>query len=329
VRCLNDPLSIQVEIEAAVARLSPQSQLDARWEIARLPNHLEAGERVRALARADSKNETGLLVATDKRLFFLNTEAGSYGIKQTNLIPFAYDDVGQVAFDGDGVVITPRHVALTSGRRRALMSIGFGAVVGAGVAQLLPLSDTGGFLVGATTGAAAVIAAQLQIRRSPLAGPGWIAWLSGLTLQQTLTLKAVPPPEAAALFEYVGNRGGPLEDRVVDLADVRTRAAVASGASSGPSGQPERWAVALLGLGAALALVSIVAFLAVASIVDLCESSGWLWGALLLLPPLSAVLVAIGYWGTRSATVRNRGGWAWVPVGAAFIFVWLGSTGAC
>jgi hypothetical protein len=297
-----------------------------------LPTHLERGEQIGALARADSKNETGLFVATDRRLFFLNTESGSYFIKHTGLVAFAYDDVERLAFETDGVVVTPRGATPTASRGRATTRIVFGAVVGAAVGELVPGSVAGAvsFLLGAVVGGAVVVAAQVWTRKQPSAVPEWIARLSGLAPRRSLELKAVPPLEAGALYDYLGGRGGPLEDRILDLADVKTQAVVAAAEPPSGTGQPERWTMALIVLGAALAVASIVAFFAAASVLDLCKGGAqWLWGALLLGPPLSAVVVAVGYWGTRSAAVRNRSWWAWLPVAAAFIFVWLGSTAAC
>jgi hypothetical protein len=155
-------------------------------------------------------------------------------------------------------------------------------------------------------------------------------WLSNSVTRTAcwrgLKVHSVPPQEAAALYDYLGAPGRPLEGRVFDSADVKTRAALAAElAQVGP----EPWSVALIIAGAALALASLLAFFIAASTFDLCEKQpGWLW-AVLVGPLLSAVLVAVGVWGTRSVAVRKHGRWAWLPVGAAVLFIWIGLPASC
>lgn len=155
-------------------------------------------------------------------------------------------------------------------------------------------------------------------------------WLSNSVTRtarwQGLKVGSVPPQEAAALYEYLGAPGAPLEGRVVDHADLKTRAALAD--ELAPA-RAEPWSMALVIAGAALALASLVAFFIAASSFDLCEKQpGWLL-AVVAAPLLAAVLVATGTWGTRSVAVRKQGRWAWLPVGAAILFIWIGLPASC
>jgi hypothetical protein len=286
---------------------------------------------VGALARADAKNETGLLVATDKRLFFLNTESGSYFIKHTDVVEFHYDDVEQMTFDIDGVLITRRDAASTGGRRTALTRVAFGGLVGGGIASLVPASVSGTFLFlfGALVGGAAVAAAQRVTRNRRDAVPGWIRDLSGNDSQGTFRLDTIPPREAGAVYDYLGSTGGPLEGRITDLSDVRTRAAMAAADETGKTGEPERWAVASIALGAAVASASVLAFLVGASAADYCEAQPWWLFAILAGPLLGSVLVAVGFWGTRSPRLRNRAGWVWALIAASFFLTWIALPASC
>ncbi len=266
------------DLDAAVAALSEESRFAARWEIARLQRYLEPGERVGVLARASSHGDEGLLVATHRRLIFLNTMTGSYFTKHTTHGSFAYEDLGRLEFDADAITITPR----TTRRPTAMQQVWRGLV---------------------------------QINE----------WLSNSVTRTArwrgLTVRSVPPEEAAALYDYLAAPGRPLEGRVLDRANVKTRAALA--AELAPV-EPAWWSLALIIAGAALALASLLTFCIAASSFDLCEKQpGWLV-AVVAGPLLSAVLVAVGYWGTRSVAVHKHGRWAWLPVGAAALFIWIG-----
>jgi hypothetical protein len=320
--CFDGLLLSQTDVDTAVAQLLPESRIAARWEIERLPEHLEPGERVGALAMADAEGDPGLLGATDRRLFFLNTESDSHVIKHSKLVTFAYADVEQLAFEPDGVVVTRRADTVPSfPRRRALTRI----ALGAGLCGVLGASGTGAqglvsFLVGALLGGAAVAAAQVLTRRRSGAVPGWLAELSGVAPQLSFEFTAIPPQEAGALYEFLAAQGGPLEDRILDPGDVRTRAAIAA-AEFRATGQPERWAVASIRYGAVVAVAAVVAFFA-ASAAD-CEERPWWLYAILLGPVLATVLVAVGYWGTHSAEVRNRARWVWAVIAVSFFLTWI------
>lgn len=271
------------DLDAAVAALSEESRFAARGEIARLQNYLEPGERVGVLAGASSHGDEGLLVATDRRLLFLNTMTGSYFTKHTTHASFAYEDVGRLEFDADAIAITPRITTPATAMQQ----------VWRGLVQINEWLDN-------------------SVTRTS-------RW-------RGLTVRSVPPQEAAALYDYLAAPGRPLEGRVLDRADVKTRAALAA---ERPPVEPERWSVALVIAGATLALASLLAFFIAASRFDLCEKQpGWLW-TVVAGPLLSAALVAVGYWGTRSVAVRKHGRWAWLPVGAAVLFIWIGLPASC
>jgi hypothetical protein len=203
-------------------------------------------------------------------------------------------------------------------------------VGGAVVSRLpLPLAETVRFVLGAVVGGAAVMAAQLFTRRRPEAAPGWLGTMSGLGPRLSLELTAIPAQEAGALYEYVGARGGPIEGRILDPADVKTRAAIAAAEESRATGQPERWAVASLGVGAVVAVAAVVTFFASASSTDYCEEQPWWLYAILLGPPLATLLVAVGFWGTRSPELRNRAAWVWVLIAASFFLTWIALPASC
>jgi hypothetical protein len=271
------------DLDAAVAALSEETRFAARGEIARLDGYLEPGEQVGVLAGGSWSGDDGLLVATDKRLLFLNTMTGSYFTKHTTHASFAYEDVERIEFDGNAIAVTPR----------------------------------------ATTSPNAI--QQLWRRLVQIN-----EWLDDSTTRTSrwrgVRITSVPAQEAAALYDYVAAPGGPLAGRVLDRGDVKASAALA--AEHRPA-EPERWTVAVIATGTAIALAALVAFLIAASTYDLCQRQpNWLW-AVLAGPVVAAVLVAAGSWGTRSVALRKNGRWAWVPVGAAAVLIWIGLPASC
>lgn len=270
------------DLNAAVATLSEETRFAARGEIARLPRYLEPGEQVGVLAGASWQADEGLLVATDRRLLFLETMTGSYFTKHTTYASYAYDDLERLEFDGDTIAITRIREPAT-----ALQQIW---------RRLVEINEWLGDSVTRTS-----------------------RW-------RGLTVRSVPPQEAALLYDYLAGPGRPLEGRVLDPADVKERAALAA---ERPAVEPERWCVALIVSGATFAVASLSAFFIAAARFDLCEvQPGWFL-AVVIGPLLAAVLVAIGSWGTHSVAVRRHARWAWVPVGAACVFVWIGLPAAC
>jgi hypothetical protein len=238
---------------------------------------------VGVLAGASSHGDEGLLVATDRRLLFLNTITGSYFTKHTTHASFAYEDVERLEFAGDAIAIIPRISRPASAMQQVWR-------------RLVEINE----------------------------------WLDDSVTRSSrwrgFTARSVPPQEAAALYDYLAAPGGPLEGRVLDRADIKTQAALATQRSPG---EPERWSVALVVAGATVALTSLLAFFVAASRFDLCEKQpGWLL-AVVAGPLVSAVLVAIGLWGTGSVAVRKHGRWAWLPVGAAVLFIWIGLPASC
>jgi hypothetical protein len=271
------------DLDAAVAALSEESRFSARGEIARLPRYLEPGERVGVLAGASWYGDEGLLVATDRRLLFLNTMTGSYFSKHTTHPSFAYEDVERLEIDADGIAITPRVTAPATAMQQAWRWL----------VQINEWTDS-------------------SVTRSA-------RW-------RGLKLGSVPPQEAAAFYDYLAAPGRPLEGRVFDRADVQTQARLAT---ERPPAEAERWSVALIVSGTTVALASLLALFIAASTYDLCEKQpDWLL-AVLAGPLLAAVLVAGGVWGTRSVAVRKQGRWAWLPVGAAAVIIWIGLPASC
>jgi hypothetical protein len=87
--------------------------------------------------------------------------------------------------------------------------------------------------------------------------------------------------------------------------------------------------VAAIIVGAVVAVASVVAFFAGASAADYCEEQPpWLY-PILLGPPLGALLVAVGFWGTRSPRLRNRVGWVWALIAASFFLTWIVLPASC
>jgi hypothetical protein len=270
------------DLNVAVAALSEETRFAARGEIARLPRYLEPGERVGVLAGASSHGDEGLLVATERRLLFLNTITGSYFTKHTTHTSFAYEDLERLEFDADAIAITP--------------------------------------VVKPATAMQQVWRRLVQINE----------WLDDSVTRTSrwrgLEVQSVPPLEAAALYDYLAGPGRPLEGRVLDRAGVKEGAARAAEL---PPAKSERWSVASIVGGATVAIASLLAFFIAGSRFDLCEEQpGWFLGVV-VGPLLAAVLVAIGSWGTRSVAVRRHGRWAWLPVGAACVFIWIGLPAAC
>jgi Bacterial PH domain len=266
-----------------VAALCEESRFAARWELERLPRYLEPGERVGVLARASSDGDEGLLVATDRRLLFLNTITGSYFIRHTTKVVFAYEEVERVELKADAIVITPRETGRPTAMQQAWRTL-------------------------------------VQINE-------WLSDSSPRTARwRGLEVGSVPVQEAAALHEYLAAPGSPLEGRILDPTGVETRAALAG--EPAPTA-PERWSVACIVAGAAIALGSLLAFFVAAASFDLCEEQpGWFL-PVVAGPLVAAVLVVVGHWGTSSLTVRKQGRWAWLPVGAAAVFIWIGLPAAC
>jgi hypothetical protein len=270
------------DLNVVVAALSEETRFATRDEIARLPRYLEPGERLGVLARASSHGDEGLVVATDRRLLFLNTMTGSYFTKHTTLASFAYDDVERVEFDADAIAITPVMKPAT---------------------------------------------AMQQVWRRLVQIDEWLDdSVTRTSRWRGLTVQSVPAQEAAALYDFLAGAGRPLEGRVLDRTDVRTRATLAA---EHPPVEPERWSVALIVAGATLGMASLLAFFAAAARFDLCEKQpGWFL-AVVIGPLVAAVLVAIGSWGTRSVAVQKHGRWAWLPVGAACLLIWVGLPASC
>jgi hypothetical protein len=107
------------DIDAAIAGLAEDSQWKTRGELRRLSGHLEADERVRALARGMNLGSDGLVVVTTDRLVFFDTDDESDAE-----ISFRWDDVASVEFRAERVKLSrvhdPAREGVFAGLRRFL-----------------------------------------------------------------------------------------------------------------------------------------------------------------------------------------------------------------